>query len=145
VRRRFEIKGRLPKHNVTIVDDYGHHPTEIAATLSAARGYWNNGRVVVAFQPHRYTRTQICWDQFAHALQGADRVYLLDIYPAGEPPIPGITSQALASRIRNCEYVGTIDQARKPIEKGLQPGDLLITLGAGNVTQLGPALLSAEK
>ena len=99
VRRRFEVKGKLKKPDVLIVDDYGHHPTEIAATLAAARSYWTKGRIVVAFQPHRYSRTQICWDQFGQSLKDADKVYLLDIYAAGEPAIPGITSQELARKI----------------------------------------------
>lgn len=145
VRRRFEVKGELKKLGVTIVDDYGHHPTEIAATLAAARTFWSKGRIVVAFQPHRYSRTQICWDQFADALKDADEIYLLDIYAAGEPAIPGINSQELSKKIfaklGKCEYVGTLDQAKRAVESGLRHGDLLITLGAGNITQLGPSLI----
>ena len=139
VRRRFEIKGKMPS-GVTIVDDYGHHPTEIAATLSAARAVWP-GRIIAAFQPHRFTRTQICWEQFAESLKCADKTYLLDIYAAGEPAIPGVTSQKLSEKIANCEYVGGLDSAQTTLLKTLRSGDLLITLGAGNITQLGPALL----
>ena len=139
VRRRFEIKGKMPS-GVTIVDDYGHHPTEIAATLSAARAVWP-GRIIAAFQPHRFTRTQICWEQFAESLKCADKTYLLDIYAAGEPAIPGVSSQKLAEKITNCEYVGGLETAQAALLKTLRSGDLLITLGAGNVTQLGPALL----
>jgi UDP-N-acetylmuramate--alanine ligase len=140
VRRRFEIKGQMRGREVTVVDDYGHHPTEIAATLSAARGFWKSGRIVVAFQPHRYTRTQICWDQFAKSFAAADKVYLLDVYAAGESPIAGITSEKLAKLI-SCDYVGTLDEAAKRIAAELNSGDLLITLGAGSITQLGAMLL----
>jgi len=144
VRRRFELKGHIKSKNITVVDDYGHHPTEIAATLSAARGSWKTGRVVVAFQPHRYSRTQICWDQFGLSLNTADEVFLLDIYPAGEPPIPGVTSEKLISQIAHCTHIGGgIDQVCTAIASRLKPGDLLITLGAGNVTQLGPKVISA--
>ena len=141
VRRRFEVKGILNTPKVTIVDDYGHHPTEITATLTAARSFWTGGRIVVAFQPHRFTRTQICWEQFGAALKNADKIYLLDIYAAGEPPIPGITSEALAKRITDCEYVGSLEHARATVLGGLKPGDLLITLGAGSITHLGPMIL----
>jgi UDP-N-acetylmuramate--alanine ligase len=140
VRRRFEVKGRIAASGVTVVDDYGHHPTEIAATLKAARGYWS-GRIVVAFQPHRFTRTQILWHEFAKALAGADEVLLLDIYAAGEPPIAGISSQELAPLLKNCSYVGTLDQAHAAVAKALKSGDLLLTLGAGSITQLGSMLL----
>ncbi len=141
VRRRFEVKGQLENPNVTIVDDYGHHPTEITATLTAARSFWTGGRIVVAFQPHRFTRTQICWEQFGSALKNADKIYLLDIYAAGEPAISGINSEALAKLISGCEYVGSLDQAKATVGRGLLAGDLLITLGAGSITQLGPMLL----
>lgn len=144
VRRRFEIKGKLADKDVTVVDDYGHHPTEIAATLNAARAFWPKGRIVVAFQPHRFSRTQICWAQFAEALKAADKTYLLDIYAAGEPAIPGINSEALSKTINQCEYVGTLESAQAEILKALRAGDLLITLGAGSVTQLGPAILKGD-
>jgi UDP-N-acetylmuramate--alanine ligase len=139
VRRRFEVKGKW--NEATIVDDYGHHPTEIAATLASARGFWK-GRVLVAFQPHRYTRTQICWNQFGEALKPADEVFLLDVYPAGELPIKGIESRELVKTVSSCEYVGGLEQARMRISERLKPGDMLITLGAGNITQLGSLILN---
>lgn len=145
VKRRFEVKGTLSHPEVTVVDDYGHHPTEIAATLAAARATWaGKGRVVVAFQPHRYSRTQICWDEFAPALATADQVFLLDIYAAGEVEIAGVRSEKLAREIANCQYVGSLEQARKTVKSSLKTGDLLITLGAGNITQLGPMILGKE-
>lgn len=147
VRRRFEIKGRLENPDVMVIDDYGHHPTEIAATLAAARLYWP-GRIVVAFQPHRYTRTQLCWDQFSDALKDTDELFLIDIYSAGEPPIAGVSSPELAKMIakkRACTYVGTLDEAVDSIRSRLRDGDLLITLGAGSITQFGPKLLSRRR
>lgn len=147
VRRRFEIKGRLENPDVMVIDDYGHHPTEIAATLAAARLYWP-GRIVVAFQPHRYTRTQLCWDQFSDALKDTDELFLIDIYSAGEPPIAGVSSPELAKMIakkRACTYAGTLDEAVDSIRSRLRDGDLLITLGAGSITQFGPKLLSRRR
>lgn len=149
VRRRFEMKGVLPESDVLIVDDYGHHPTEIEATLKAAKGYTER-RVVAIFQPHRYSRTRLCWDQFANALRYADEVYITDIYPAGELPIEGIHSELLCDHIRLqnpqlvCHYAGDLEQARKTLESKLRHKDMLITLGAGNITQLGPTLLRSK-
>lgn len=139
VRRRFEVKGQF--NGATIIDDYGHHPTEILATLQSARLYRPEARVLVAFQPHRYTRTQSCWEQFGDALGGADQVFLLDIYPAGERPIHGVHSEKLASQIPRCQYVGSLDKTQLMLRDQLKPGDLLITLGAGSITSLGPALM----
>lgn len=149
VGRRFELKGILKNGNVPIIDDYGHHPTEIAATLKAAKQYWSKGRVVVAFQPHRFSRTQLCWDQFPTALEIADRVFILDIYAAGESPIPGIASQELVSACspqnsHKFEYAGSLDQASQLLSQELRAGDLLVTLGAGSITQLGPQLLKSN-
>jgi len=144
VDRRFQVKGRT--NGVTVIDDYGHHPTEIRATLAAARqcGF---GRVHVIFQPHRYTRTQLLMDEFATSFGDADSIALLDIYPAGEPPIPGITSEALADRIAAtgkpaqpaASFAGAVQLACATA----QPGDMILTLGAGNVSQLGVLLLQA--
>jgi UDP-N-acetylmuramate--alanine ligase len=145
VGRRFELKGHLHKPAVTIIDDYGHHPTEIMATLQAARSYRPRQRLVVAFQPHRYSRTEQCWDQFAPSLALADQIYLLDIYAAGETAKPGIDSatlaQAIASSGKSVVHSGDLKSTAKLLKSGLQDGDLLITLGAGSVTQLGPMLL----
>lgn len=142
VDRRFQVRGTVG--NVTVVDDYGHHPTEIRATLAAARqcGY---GRIHVIFQPHRYTRTLALQDEFTRAFGDADSLFLLDIYPASEPPIPGVTSQALADKIstggRNVTYVSSFPEAAAAAASAAKPGDLVITLGAGNVSQLGPQVL----
>jgi UDP-N-acetylmuramate--alanine ligase len=132
-------------HGVTVIDDYGHHPTEIRATLAAARqcGF---RKVHVIFQPHRYSRTQVLLEEFATAFRDADSLFVLDIYPASEPPIPGITSELLASRITNsgnqeAVYVPSFADAVKLAVSSATPGDMILTLGAGSVSQLGPRLL----
>ena len=142
VDRRFQLRGKI--NGISVVDDYGHHPTEIAATLAAARecGY---GKIHVVFQPHRYTRTRDLLEEFGGAFALADSVTVLPIYAASEEPIAGITGELLASRIRNTQasfapdfataVARTVDAAR--------PGDLILTLGAGSVSQLGPAILAA--
>ncbi len=143
VDRRFQLRGR--EAGVAVVDDYGHHPTEIRATLAAARlcGY---RRVLVLFQPHRYTRTFHLMEEFAGSFHHADRLYVMDIYAASEKPIEGVTAQSLVDRIRSyghrsAEYVGTIDRAVETIVPTLEDGDLLLTLGAGNVWQAGDRVL----
>ncbi len=122
---------------MTVVDDYGHHPTEIRATLRAAKecGY---GGVHVIFQPHRYTRTRDLMEEFVHAFDDAASVEMLDIYAASEEPIPGITAQALVKRI-HCgavEYAASGDEAVARAVARAQEGDAILTLGAGNVSQL---------
>ncbi len=143
VDRRFQVKGSGA--GVTVIDDYGHHPTEIKATLAAAKecGY---RRVLVVFQPHRYTRTQLLMEDFADAFRDADAVFMLDIYAASEPPIPGVTSQVLAARVKDrcgkpAEYVANFDDAIEAVAKNAQAGDMVLTLGAGNVSQLGPMIV----
>ena len=143
VDRRFQFKGRV--NGITVIDDYGHHPTEIRATLSAARqcGY---RRIHVIFQPHRYTRTQLLLDEFSGAFNDADSVSVLDIYAASETPIPGVSGEYLAERIakdskRHARYVASFAAAAELATKSAQPGDLVLTLGAGNVSQLGPMVL----
>ena len=143
VDRRFQVRGE--SHGITIVDDYGHHPTEIRATLAAAR-LCNYKRVLAVFQPHRYTRTQHLMDEFAKSFHAADAVYLLDIYAASEQPIPGVTAQALADRMtafghRGAHYVGSIDNAVQAVVDASRAGDCVLTLGAGNVWQAGDRLL----
>jgi UDP-N-acetylmuramate--alanine ligase len=143
VARRFEIRGEVS--GVTVVDDYGHHPTEVQATLAAAKSVCKK-RVHVLFQPHRYTRTQHLMDEFARAFHSADRVVMLDIYAASERPIEGVTSEALVERMRqfghrNVEYAGTGDAGVKMISEGVEPGDMILTLGAGSVSQLGEKIL----
>ena len=146
VDRRFQLRGKV--HGITVVDDYGHHPTEIRATLAAARECgFNNIRVV--FQPHRFTRTADLLDEFTTAFTDADSLVLLPIYAASETPIPGVTSELLADRIRTAGNSITVSQAADFPSAVLQvaaiayEGDLIMTLGAGSVSQLGPQILEA--
>ena len=143
VDRRFQLVGSA--NGVTVIDDYGHHPTEIRATLAAARqcGF---DKVHVIFQPHRYTRTQLLMDDFATAFRDADSVLLLDIYAASEAPIPGITAEALANRIteaggQEALYVPSFAEAVELATAAARPGDMILTLGAGSIWQLGPQVL----
>jgi UDP-N-acetylmuramate--alanine ligase len=142
VDRRFQLRGTAC--GVTVVDDYGHHPTEIRATLAAARecGY---KKIHVVFQPHRYTRTRDLLDQFRTAFANVDSVLVLPIYAASEQPIPGITAELLASRIEGpqVQYVPDFPAAVAAVVAQAQPGDLILTLGAGSVSQLAPQILSA--
>ena len=128
-----------------MIDDYGHHPTEIRATLAAARqcGY---RKIHVIFQPHRYTRTRDLMDEFATAFADADSLIVLDIYAASEQPIEGITGEVLASRIaqegnREIEYASSFEDAVASAAAKADAGDMILTLGAGSVSQLGPMVL----
>jgi len=137
VGRRFDIKGSI--NNITVVDDYGHHPTEIRATLEAARGCKFN-RQLVLFQPHRYSRTQHLWDEFSRSFNQADLLVLIDIYAASEAPIAGISSEALANSIReaghkNVHYYRSMQAAIEFILREARPGDAILTIGAGNVSR----------
>jgi UDP-N-acetylmuramate--alanine ligase len=143
VDRRFQIRGQAA--GVTVIDDYGHHPTEIRATLAAARqcGY---REIHVIFQPHRYTRTRDLMDEFATAFPDADSLIVLDIYPASEQPIEGITGEALVERIREkgnrqAEYAGSFEDAVPLATSNAHEGDMILTLGAGSVSQLGTMVL----
>jgi len=143
VDRRFQLRGQVG--GVSVVDDYGHHPTEIRATLAAARdcGY---RRIHVVFQPHRYTRTQLLLDQFATAFGLADSIFVLDIYPASESPIPGVTGEVLAARIaqldsKSARYYSSFAEAASAVAEVAEAGDIILTLGAGNVSHLGPEIL----
>jgi UDP-N-acetylmuramate--alanine ligase len=143
VDRRFQLKGKAA--GVSVIDDYGHHPTEIRATLAAARqcGF---RRVHVIFQPHRFTRTRDLMDEFTTAFADADTLCLLDIYPASEKPIEGITAEILTSRIigagkRSVAYAPSFSEAVATVAALAQPGDMVLTLGAGSVSQLGAMLL----
>ena len=142
VDRRFQIKGTV--RGVTVVDDYGHHPTEIVATLKAARecGY---GAVHVVFQPHRYTRTRDLMGEFAAAFSEADSVEILDIYAASEEPIAGVTGQALAGEIHGTEahYAATVPEAVAALARRAKTGDAVMTLGAGSVSAIAPLVLEA--
>jgi UDP-N-acetylmuramate--alanine ligase len=142
--RRFQIKGEA--RNILVVDDYGHHPTEIIATLSAAR-HSSNRRIMAVFQPHRFTRTQALKEEFAVAFSQADDVVVVPIYPAGEDPIPGVTGEMLAGLIKDlghCQavYAADFGAAATVLREKLQPGDMLITLGAGDVWKIGEQLLA---
>jgi len=144
VDRRFQVKGCV--RGVTVVDDYGHHPTEIRATLRAAKecGY---GGVHVIFQPHRYTRTRDLMEEFAHAFDDAASVEVLDIYAASEEPITGVTAPALVEKIHcDCvEYAASTDEAMARAMTRAREGDAILTLGAGNVSQLAPVVVERLK
>ena len=143
VERRFQIRGEAG--GVIVVDDYGHHPTEIRATLAGAKEGWGC-RVVVVFQPHRYTRTRDLFADFCTAFYQADVLVVTDIYPAGEAPIAGVTAQALTAAIRehghrDATYAESREAAVERVAKAARPGDMVITLGAGDVWKVGAALL----
>lgn len=136
--RRFELKATV--NGVRVIDDYGHHPTEIKVTLEAARRYADAGRVLVIFQPHRYTRTQAFLDQFAQTLDAADDVTLLEVYAASEKPIPGISSELIAEKMKHGIYLPNFIEASERIIELARPGDVILTLGAGDVNSLGPII-----
>jgi UDP-N-acetylmuramate--alanine ligase len=143
IERRFETKGEAA--GVRVVDDYGHHPEEIRATLAAAREV-HSGRIVVAFQPHRYTRTRDLWDAFRSAFNHADVLVLTEVYAAGEDKIPGCEAAGLAEEIRahghrDVRFVADLEDVLETLLELAAPGDLLITLGAGSISGLGERLL----
>jgi UDP-N-acetylmuramate--alanine ligase len=145
--RRFELRGET--RGVMVVDDYGHHPTEIAAVIAAARAGLDR-RVVVVFQPHRYTRTAQLLEEFVGALQKADRIVLTDIYAAGEAPIPGITIERLADALEaaapgRVQLVKSLDDLPAAVASIVQAGDLVITLGAGSIGTMPDAILAAVR
>ncbi|MBB1156430.1 UDP-N-acetylmuramate--L-alanine ligase [Amycolatopsis dendrobii] len=141
VRRRFEFKGRAG--DVRVYDDYAHHPTEVAAQLRAVRTAAGSGRVVVVFQPHLYSRTQTFAAEFAEALSLADEVVVLDVFGAREEPVPGVTGALIADRVTAAvHYQPAFDVAAGLVADLVRPGDLAITMGAGDVTQLGPEILA---
>jgi UDP-N-acetylmuramate--alanine ligase len=143
VERRTQIRG--VERGITVIDDYGHHPTEIRATLAAARAC-RYEHIHVLFQPHRYSRTAALMDEFARAFHQADSVYVLDIYAASEQPIEGVTAAGLAERIRafghrNAHYASTMEQGIEAVARAAAPGDAILTLGAGSVYQSGEKIL----
>ena len=147
VDRRFQLRGQV--NGVSVIDDYGHHPTEIKATLAAARqcGY---KKIHVVFQPHRYTRTQALLKEFGGAFDSADQVFVLDIYPASEQPIPGVTAEKVveeigAKRTDLARYAKSSSEAIEAVTANARPGDAILTLGAGSVSQLGPQVLENLK
>ena len=143
IHRRFEIKGE--PHGILVIDDYGHHPAEIRATIGAIRDSWKRPLTVI-FQPHRYSRTQDLFDEFLTAFEGADRLILTEIYPAGEDAIPGVNSESLYQAIKRMghtevEFVPDKNQIPKMLAEKLNAGDIALTLGAGDVYKVGEALV----
>ena len=144
VERRFHLRGEA--NGIMVVDDYGHHPTEVKATLAAAKQGWDR-RLVVLFQPHRYSRTRDLIEEFTHAFDQADLLFMTDIYAAGEAPIPGVSGAALADRIKAAGHQGVTFVEKKEtlpdqVLPHLQPGDLVVTLGAGDIWKAGTGLLA---
>lgn len=144
VQRRMQVKGE--KGNILVMDDYGHHPTEVRATLSALRNSWPKRRMVVMFQPHRYTRTQALFKEFCTAFHEADVLVLTDIYPAGESPIEGVSAESLMKGIRDhghrhVSLVPDIADLPQVVMDMVSDGDLVLTLGAGNILRSGEELL----
>jgi len=144
VERRFHLRGETG--GIMVVDDYGHHPTEVKATLAAAKQGWNR-RLVVLFQPHRYTRTRDCMGDFAHAFDDADAVFMTEVYPAGEPPIPGVSGASLADTIKSAGHPSVTFIAQKEtlpdqVLPFLRSGDLVLTMGAGDIWKAGTGILA---
>jgi UDP-N-acetylmuramate--alanine ligase len=145
IQRRFEIKGE--KAGRLVLDDYAHHPAEVRATLSAARAAFKR-RIVVVFQPHRFTRVRDLFDEFLLAFDEAGALFLLDIYPAGEDPIQGVSSRRLYEALRarghlEAHYLEGERSLAREVAKASRPGDLIVTLGAGDIYRLGPEILDA--
>jgi UDP-N-acetylmuramate--alanine ligase len=144
--RRFQVNGRMPVTggDVLLVDDYGHHPRELAATIQAARGGWPQRRLVVAFQPHRYTRTRDLIDDFSAVLADCDLLFITEVYAAGEAPISGADGRALCRAIRarggNPVFVENVNDLPALLADTLRANDLLLTLGAGNIGQVAAGL-----
>jgi UDP-N-acetylmuramate--alanine ligase len=145
VQRRFTLKGDVG--GVMVVDDYGHHPTEIRATIAGARTSFEDRRIVAVVQPHRYSRLRDNFDAFAACLDDADAVIVTDVHPAGESPIPGIDGEALANAVRarqpgrDVEYRGDFEGLPAHLAASCRTGDLVLTLGAGSITRIGPRLV----
>ena len=137
--RRFEIKGTV--NGIRVIDDYGHHPTEIEVTLTAARRFAGEGRLIVVFQPHRYSRTKAFIDNFATTLDLADEVIVLEIYAASEKPIAGISSEAIVEKMTHGKFIPNFIDAVDAVVKSARPGDVVITLGAGDVSSLAPIIV----
>jgi UDP-N-acetylmuramate--alanine ligase len=148
IQRRLEIIGEVA--GVTVVDDYGHHPTEIDATLRAVRSVWPDRRLVVVFQPHRYSRTQALWQEFCAPLCAADLLLLTEIYAAGERPIPGVSSMLIHQGVQALGHRQAIfnphrEELASQLLRLLQPGDVLLTLGAGDVWKIAEHVIRALK
>jgi UDP-N-acetylmuramate--alanine ligase len=137
--RRFELKGTV--HGIRVIDDYGHHPTEIQVTLDAARRFAADGRLIVVFQPHRFSRTRAFASGFSEALDKADRAIVLEIYAASEKPIEGVTSRLITSKMTKGEYIPNFVEVTESVVASAQPGDVIMTLGAGDVSSLAPIIV----
>lgn len=145
VERRFHLRGEAG--GIMVVDDYGHHPTEVKATLAAAKQGWGDRRLVVLFQPHRYSRTRDCMEEFTHAFDQAEMVFMTDIYAAGEQAIPGVSGANLAEAIRAAGHPSVTFVERKEslpdeVMPHLKPGDLVLTLGAGDIWKAGTGIVA---
>ncbi|MFQ6111434.1 MAG: UDP-N-acetylmuramate--L-alanine ligase, partial [Nitrospinota bacterium] len=144
IERRFQVLGEA--RGIMLVDDYGHHPKEIICTLRAAKQGWPERRLVVAFQPHRYTRTYHLAEEFHRAFYDADLLFITSIYPAGEPPIAGVDAQQIRNGIarhghRHVRYAPTLEELAEEVEAALRPGDLLLTLGAGDIWKVAEGIM----
>ena len=142
--RRFQEVGKAG--GITVIDDYAHHPTEVAVTIAAAREVAGPGRIIACFQPHLFTRTRDFADEFGQELAQADQVVVLDVYPAREQPIPGVTGELVAAAVRahggQVVYLAEFDHAVEELARLARPGDLVLTIGAGSVTSIGPGLVA---
>ncbi|OGW42210.1 MAG: UDP-N-acetylmuramate--L-alanine ligase [Nitrospirae bacterium RBG_16_43_11] len=149
VERRFQIVGKIDPQDILVVDDYGHHPTEIKATLSAAKAGWGR-RTVVLFQPHRYTRTRDLINEFALAFGNADLLVVTDIYPAGEKPVEGVSAEKLFNTIiehghKNVLFVPDKKNIPEKVKELMRPGDMVITLGAGDIWKVGREIIGNKE
>jgi UDP-N-acetylmuramate--alanine ligase len=142
-KRRFELKGEVG--GVKVIDDYGHHPTEVTVTLKTAKNLAQSGRVIVIFQPHRYSRTAAFATQFSNALGSADFTYLLEVYAASEKPLPGVSSLLIAKSMspKKVKFEPSMVEVVNEVASMAKPGDVILTLGAGDVSSLGEPILQA--
>jgi UDP-N-acetylmuramate--alanine ligase len=148
IHRRFEIKGE--EEGVLVIDDYGHHPTEIKAILAALKSCFPKRRSVVVFQPHRFTRVKALFGDFTTAFNQADRLIMTEIYPAGEQPIEGVNGRVLFEAVRShghheVDFVPDFNNLAQEVSQGLSPNDLVLTLGAGSITRVGDQILRLLK
>lgn len=144
VDRRFQLIGE--KSDIRVFDDYAHHPTEIAATIQACKEMEPQGKLHLIYQPHRYTRTRDCWQDYQKCFDGVENLYLMDIYPAGEKPIEGVTGQDLQKSIGdNAKHFSSEDELVKQVLQSVKPGDVVMTMGAGHVWQLAHKVLEGIK